>query len=158
MAIAIETGKEASSQGKWLPTACFGCFSMCGVLAYVEDGVVQDIKGNPESSNGRGKICAKGISKILSVSDPCRVHHPLRRTNPEKGIGVDPRWREISWDEALDTIAAKLKEVRADDARCIARGRSRSRSTGARSRASPARRNRAGCRWHRAPPRLGWIS
>src|SRR3989304_3602972 len=75
MAIAIETGKEASSQGKWLPTACFGCFSMCGVLAYVEDGGVQDIKGNPESPNGRGKICAKGISKILSVSDPCRVHH-----------------------------------------------------------------------------------
>ncbi|MBI4490678.1 MAG: molybdopterin-dependent oxidoreductase, partial [Deltaproteobacteria bacterium] len=117
MAIAAESRKEESSQGRWIPTACFGCFSMCGVLAYVEDGVVQDVKGNPESPISQGKICAKGKSKVLSVYDPSRVLYPMCRTNPEKGIGVDPHWREMSWEEALDTIAAKLKEVRAKDPR-----------------------------------------
>lgn len=117
MAIAAESRKEESSQGRWIPTACFGCFSMCGVLAYVEDGVVRDVKGNPESPISQGKICAKGKSKVLSVYDPSRVLYPMCRTNPEKGIGVDPRWREMSWEEALDTIAAKLKEVRAKDPR-----------------------------------------
>ncbi|MBI4529634.1 MAG: hypothetical protein HY695_38030 [Deltaproteobacteria bacterium] len=107
MATAIEKTEEASSQGKWLPTACFGCFSMCGVLAYVKNGVVLDIQGNPENPLSLGKICAKGKSKIVSVSDPYRVRHPLLRTNPEKGTGVDPKWREISWEEALDTIAAR---------------------------------------------------
>jgi len=47
--------------------------------------------------------------------DPNRLKKPLRRTNPEKGIGVDPKWKEISWDEALDEIAVKMKKIVADD-------------------------------------------
>lgn len=117
MAVAVATRKEKGVEGKWIPTACFGCFTQCGVLAYVKDGVVLDIQGNPENPISRGKICAKGKSKILSVSDPLRVLHPLRRTNPQKGIGVDPRWQEISWDEALDSITDRLRKIRAEDPR-----------------------------------------
>ena len=41
----------------------------------------------------------------------------MKRTNPVKGRGVDPKWQRITWDEALDTITEKLKKVREDDPR-----------------------------------------
>ena len=40
-----------------------------------------------------------------------------RCTNPKKGIGIDPGWQEITWDEALDEIADRLRKLRADDRR-----------------------------------------
>jgi molybdopterin-containing oxidoreductase family molybdopterin binding subunit len=53
----------------------------------------------------------------MLLYDPNRVNVPLKRTNPEKGIGVDPKWVEISWDEALDIMTEKLKKIKAEDPR-----------------------------------------
>ena len=53
----------------------------------------------------------------MTLYSPNRVTTPLKRTNPEKGIGVDPKWVEISWAEAIDTVVEKLKKVRAEDPR-----------------------------------------
>jgi len=53
----------------------------------------------------------------MSHYDPNRLKKPLRRTNPEKGIGIDPGWKEIRWEEALDEVAKVLKRVRAEDPR-----------------------------------------
>jgi anaerobic selenocysteine-containing dehydrogenase len=53
----------------------------------------------------------------MSLYDPARPQKPLIRTNPQKGIGVDPQWREASWDEALDRVSARLATVMADDPR-----------------------------------------
>jgi len=78
---------------------------------------VVKIEGNPESAVGKGRLCGKGVSGIMTHYDPHRLDKPLRRTNPEKGIGVDPMWEEISWDEALDEVADRLKAVREDDPR-----------------------------------------
>jgi anaerobic selenocysteine-containing dehydrogenase len=75
------------------------------------------IEGNPKSPLGMGRLCAGGPAGIQLLYDPYRVNHPLKRTNPEKGIGVDPRWQEIGWDEALNIIVEKLKKVRAEDPR-----------------------------------------
>ena len=44
--------------------------------------------------------------------NPDRIKVPLKRTNPVKGRGVDPRWVPITWDEALDTVADKMLELR----------------------------------------------
>ena len=62
--------------------------------------MIVKIEGNPDS------VAGKGICGIMSHYDPNRVTKPLRRTNPEKGSGVDPKWKGISWDEALDEFAA----------------------------------------------------
>jgi thiosulfate reductase/polysulfide reductase chain A len=40
------------------------------------------------------------------------VKRPLKRTNRDKSVGADPKWQEISWDQALDEIAGKLKALR----------------------------------------------
>jgi molybdopterin-containing oxidoreductase family molybdopterin binding subunit len=53
----------------------------------------------------------------MGLYDPYRIKTPLKRSNPEKGLGIDPGWQEISWDEALDTIAERLKKIREEDPR-----------------------------------------
>jgi molybdopterin-containing oxidoreductase family molybdopterin binding subunit len=54
---------------------------------------------------------------MMLLYDPNRVNFPMKRTNPQKGIGIDPKWVEISWDEALDTITERLRKIRTNDPR-----------------------------------------
>jgi anaerobic selenocysteine-containing dehydrogenase len=54
---------------------------------------------------------------VMGLYNPYRVKTPLVRTNPEKGLDVDPMWKEVTWDEALDLVAERLKEVREKDPR-----------------------------------------
>jgi molybdopterin-containing oxidoreductase family molybdopterin binding subunit len=93
------------------------CYNQCGILAHRVDGTVVKIEGNPQSPLGKGRLCARGLAGIQLLYDPHRLRRPLRRTNPEKGIGVDPGWQEIGWDEALDIVAEKLAKVREEDPR-----------------------------------------
>lgn len=102
------TGTGAKSidieEGEWLPSTCNGCFNRCGILGHVVDGVLVEIKGNPESPVGNGHICARGAAGIMQLYDPNRLTKPLRRTNPKKGFDQDPGWEEITWDEAYDYL------------------------------------------------------
>ena len=107
----------AECDDAWVPSSCALCYGSCSILAHRVDGVVVKIEGNPESVIGKGKLCGKGISGLMSHYDPNRLTKPLRRSNPKKGLGEDPCWKEIGWDEALDEIAAVLKRVRAEDPR-----------------------------------------
>jgi phenylacetyl-CoA:acceptor oxidoreductase len=59
------------------------------------------------------KPCVKVYGLIQKTYNPYRILTPMKRTNPRKGVDQDPRFVPISWDEALDTIAAKLGEIRA---------------------------------------------
>lgn len=102
---------------RWIPSTCSLCYGSCSILGHVVNGVLVKIEGNPASAIGRGRLCGKGVSGIMTLYDPHRVNAPLRRTNPEKGLGVDPGWREISWEEALDEIAGRLRKVRVEDPR-----------------------------------------
>jgi molybdopterin-containing oxidoreductase family molybdopterin binding subunit len=93
------------------------CFANCGILAHRQDGVLVKIEGDPDCPASGGKICAKGQAGLIGLYDPSRVKVPLIRTNPNKGIGVDPGWKEITWDEALDIVTDKLRKIREDDPR-----------------------------------------
>jgi anaerobic selenocysteine-containing dehydrogenase len=96
----------------WVRTACTICLNRCGILAHVgDDDVVDKILGDPANPHNHGKTCAKGDSGYEGLRDPLRLTTPMRRTNPEKGIGVDPGFVPISWDEALDEIAIRLREI-----------------------------------------------
>ncbi|MEO9221406.1 MAG: molybdopterin-dependent oxidoreductase, partial [Mycobacteriaceae bacterium] len=90
-----------------VPTTCFNCESACGLLAYVdrEDLHVRKFEGNPEHPGSRGRNCAKGPATINQVTDPDRILYPLRRVG-ERGSG---QWEQVSWDDALDAIAARLR-------------------------------------------------
>jgi len=102
---------QSNLQSKLIPTACGMCYVGCGVLVDVQDGVVVSIEGNPESPQNRGNMCAKGKAGIMNLYNPNRVKVPLKRTNPKKGFDQDPKWQEISWEEAMDTIVAQLERI-----------------------------------------------
>ncbi len=95
------------TEGTWIPTTCNMCFNGCAILVRVVDGVAVEIKGNPNSTIGGGRICAKGASGLMQLYDPYRITKPLVRTNPKKGLDQDPGWEEISWEEAMDLFLEK---------------------------------------------------
>jgi anaerobic selenocysteine-containing dehydrogenase len=90
-----------------VPTTCFNCESACGLLAYVDRETLQvrKFEGNPEHPGSRGRNCAKGPATLNQVTDPDRILHPLRRAG-ERG---ENRWAQVSWDEALDDIAGRIR-------------------------------------------------
>ena len=102
---------------RWIRSACKMCLHSCGIKVHVQNGVVVKIEGDETNPDNMGKLCPKGNSGIMRLYDPHRVKTPLKRQNPKKGKGVDPQWKEISWDEALTTVATKLKSIRESDPR-----------------------------------------
>ncbi len=98
--------------GQWKPTTCQGCTSWCAVEVYVEDGRAIKVRGNPRSKVNLGNCCSKSHLAIQQVYDPDRLKTPMKRTNPKKGRNEDPGFVPISWDEALDTLADKILELR----------------------------------------------
>ena len=89
-------------------TICQGCHSECGVLVHVDDGKVARITPDPDHPSTRGFICVKGVNYAHFTYHPDRLKYPLRRAGG-KGEG---KWERVSWDEALDGIAARLSAVR----------------------------------------------
>ncbi len=106
--------------GKWFRSTCKMCLHSCTSLVHVTDeGVVNKVEGDPTNPSNNGKLCPKGNSAIMRHYDPNRFKTPLRRTNPEKGPGIDPKWEPIAWDEALDIVGRELKQSLDDDPRKI---------------------------------------
>ncbi len=106
----------------WVHTACDMCSGRCGVVAHRVDGVIVKVEGDPNAPTSRGKICARGGASLMGLYDPHRLRFPLKRTNPEKGIGIDPGWERITWEEALNTVVERLTKIMKDDPRKLVMG------------------------------------
>ena len=102
---------------KWIPSTCGMCLHGCGILVEVRDGVALKIEGDPSNPDNLGKLCPKGNAGLARLYDSTRVLQPMKRANPLKGPGIDPKWVEISWDEAYDIVARELGRVRKEDPR-----------------------------------------
>ena len=100
------------AEGEWLPTTCQGCTSWCSKQVFVTDGRAIKVRGNPNSKVNGEASCPRAHLGLQQVYDPDRVKTPMKRTNPDKGQGEDPQFVPITWDEALDTIADKIMELR----------------------------------------------
>ena len=85
------------------------CPDTCALLVTVEDGVATEVKGDPDHPPTAGVLCTKVSRYTERTYHPDRLLHPLRRVG-KKGEG---KFERISWDEALDTIAARLKPIAA---------------------------------------------
>ncbi|MCS7114132.1 MAG: molybdopterin-dependent oxidoreductase [Nitrososphaerota archaeon] len=87
-----------------------GCWLRCGLLAYVDErtGKLLKVTGNPEHPTSKGYACGERISHMVDfIYHPEQLKYPLKRVG-ERGSG---QWRRIPWEQALDEIASKLKEL-----------------------------------------------
>ena len=109
---------DLNANEEWVYSWCRQCvLPPCGIKVKVQDGVAVKVEGNPDVPTNAGTLCTRGNATLAGVYNPYRVKTPLKRTNPKKGLDEDPGWVEITWDEALDTIAEEMKKVREDDPR-----------------------------------------
>lgn len=88
--------------------ACHLCEAICGLVIETEGEKILSIKGDKDDPLSRGHICPKAVALRDLHEDPDRLRQPLKRT---KNAAGENEWQEISWDEALDTTAAKLVEI-----------------------------------------------
>src|ERR1051326_4163514 len=99
-----------------ISTYCYQCVNGPDLLTVeVADGVAAQVEPNFAVRGmhpADGKICVKPYGLLQKLYSPHRILKPLKRTNPRKGRNEDPGWAEVSWEEALDTIAAKLRPLR----------------------------------------------
>jgi molybdopterin-containing oxidoreductase family molybdopterin binding subunit len=93
------------------------CYNSCGIVAHRLNGVIVKIEGDPNNPQNWQKICPKGNAAMMSLYNPDRITKPRRRRNPEKGLGIDPQWEELSFEEAQRIIVEKLRQIRNEDPR-----------------------------------------
>ncbi len=92
------------------PTYCRLCEAQCGLIAQVADGRIVKVGPDRDHPVSAGHLCVKGPGMLNITYDPDRVLTPLRRT------GAPGEFEPVSWDEALDDIALRLRRQIVDDA------------------------------------------
>lgn len=121
--IAAAADKSAASAAaakvvgdKVIKSTCVHCVNFCGIEARVVNGTIRAIyPDKARAAYYNWGICPKGVSGLFNTYNPYRLKKPLKRTNPEKGMDQDPKWVEISWDEAFKTLTDKLAKIKADN-------------------------------------------
>src|SRR6516164_1589481 len=92
------------------------CPDTCAMLVEVDDnGRAVRVKGDPSNPYTHGGLCVKVAHYEKRTYHPDRLLYPMRRVG-KKGEG---KFSRISWDEALDIIASRLKSIAADDPQSI---------------------------------------
>jgi thiosulfate reductase/polysulfide reductase chain A len=121
----IGSAEAQAVQDEWIATCCNMCGGTTGIVARVYNGRVIKLEPNAfnpvgvcnistdfESLQGTGaRMCPKGNAGIMSLYDPDRVKKPLKRVG-ERGAG---QWQEISYEQAVAEIAARLAAIKAED-------------------------------------------
>lgn len=93
---------------KRTPTYCEVCFWKCAGWVYkTSEGKIWKIIGNDEDQHSNGRFCPRGTGGVGMYYDDDRLKTPLIRVK-ERGKQV---FREVSWDEAFEYIAAKMKDI-----------------------------------------------
>ncbi|MBM2814798.1 MAG: Polysulfide reductase-like molybdopterin-binding protein subunit [Ignavibacteria bacterium] len=108
---SLALAEEKKESGiKKIPTYCNLCFWKCGAIAWLKDGQLWKITGNPLDPLSNGRLCPRGTGGIGTNTDPNRLKAPLIRT---KKRGEDA-WSVVTWDEALNYIAGKLNKIKSE--------------------------------------------
>lgn len=83
-----------------IPSTCNGCGNRCAIFAYVQDGRIWKIMGNPDANGNRGVLCPKGHGYLHDMYNPNRIRSPLKR--------VEGRFEPISWEQAYQEISMRI--------------------------------------------------
>ena len=109
---------EDTSKQEVKCTTCYMCACRCGIEVTLQEGRVRFIKGNRKHPVNQGVLCAKGSAGIMKQNSKAKLTGPMKRKpGSERGAG---EFVSISWDEALDTLTARLKHIRSTDPKKLA--------------------------------------
>lgn len=110
------TAAESGDEARVVRAACpHDCPDTCAMEVTVADGQAVKLRGAADMPFTNGVLCTKVAHYLERVYSDHRLLHPMKRVG-RKGEG---RFERISWDEALDTIAARFRAIAADDPRAI---------------------------------------
>ena len=87
----------------WVNSTCGYCSVGCGMQLGVRDGKVVSVRGNPDHPVNSGKLCPKGLAEHYAIDAEDRARYPLLRK--------DGQFTRIGWDEAIDTLVERFREV-----------------------------------------------
>ncbi|MGV9305424.1 molybdopterin-containing oxidoreductase family protein [Nonomuraea sp. NPDC003727] len=109
--MSAKSGKSGTSgksgELRVLGACPLDCPDTCSWVVTVQDGQAVKMRGNPDQPYTRGALCVKVNRYLEHTRADDRILYPLRRTGP-KGSG---RFERITWDEALDEIATRLRAI-----------------------------------------------
>ena len=117
-ALAVQTAQEWKLVDvKETSTICCYCSGGCGTIVSVRDGKLINIEGDPDHPINRGGLCSKGASQfavntIYKDTTGEAVINPNRLTKPMVRRAGSAKWDELSWDQAIDEIAKRIKKTR----------------------------------------------
>jgi formate dehydrogenase major subunit len=105
-AVRAATKELKLSKVSEFTTSCNFCSCGCGMIAAVREGKLIAMEGDYDHIVNRGSLCVKGISMFATHASPNRLMKPLYRAP-----GSD-HWEEISWENAVDRVAQKIRKTR----------------------------------------------
>ncbi len=100
----------SARESKTIATFCEMCFWRCAGYAHVRHGKLWKFEGNPVDPQSQGRLCPRGTGAVGAYYDPDRLQKPLLR----KGERGKEQWIAVTWDEALNFIAEKMKKIKAE--------------------------------------------
>jgi len=127
-ALAVETAQGWKLiDVKETSTICCYCAGGCGTIVSVRDGKLVNIEGDPDHPINRGGLCSKGSSQfgVNSVYDDKngeRIINPNRLTTPKVRRAGKSEWEDISWKQAIDEIAVRVKKTRDENYETVSDG------------------------------------
>ena len=102
----VEKADKSTREVKIIPTGCSGdCGGKCVLRAHVKDGVILRIETDDDEREPQLKACVRGRAYRQGVYAPDRLKYPLKRVGEGK-------FKRISWDKALDTVANEMKRIK----------------------------------------------
>lgn len=111
MNAALVAGEEVRVPGgpeAWSPSVCSLCPGGCGLRVRTIGKRAVKIEGNPLHPINHGGLCPRGVAGLQLL------YHPDRLKTPQQNVGSRqaPSWKEISWEEAIAAVTARLGELR----------------------------------------------
>jgi molybdopterin-containing oxidoreductase family iron-sulfur binding subunit len=100
----IQAEDQVPGVATWYASTCTECEAGCGLHVRTREGRAVKLEGNPEHPVNRGKLCSRGQAALQGLYNPDRVRAPMAR-NAAGAL------QEISWDDAIGRLAAKLGQA-----------------------------------------------
>ncbi len=95
-----------------IPTTCPYCGVGCQIDLHIKDEMVYRVDGRFDNDVNNGKLCVKGRFGYDFIHAPDRLTQPLMKVSGGQVSGVKSTHQPVSWENALDTVASRLREIR----------------------------------------------